>query len=90
MTVRLIGFQVAKISGKPFKSKLKINTVRGYLVHPITERECYIFEEDDSYVECKQCYIHSIPTPISVPIEKPTWKKSLSTLLGKLWRNNLH
>lgn len=52
-----IGQQVCKVSRKPFKSDEKINTVRAYMVHPVTARDCYLFEEDDSYVEQKQCSI---------------------------------
>lgn len=52
-----IGQPVLKDSGKPFKSRLKINTVKGYMIHPITGHECYLFKEDDSYVEQKQCSI---------------------------------
>ena len=56
-----IGKKVKKISNKPFKSSLKVNTVRdiglhlelcrvkGYPVH------CFVFEEDNSYVACGSC-----------------------------------
>jgi hypothetical protein len=50
-----IGQETVKKSGKPFKSKLKVNTVAGFMVHPKTGRPCYIFLEDDSYVECFMC-----------------------------------
>lgn len=42
-------------SGKPFKSGLKINTVKGVINHPILNIPAYVFEEDDSYVECRRC-----------------------------------
>ena len=54
-----IGIQVIKKSGKPFKSKLKVNTISGYMVHPVTGRDCYLFIEDETYVECKQCVVSS-------------------------------
>lgn len=51
----LIGQQVVKRSGKPFKSGAKIGTVKGLTVHPTTQRACFTFEEDDTYVECGRC-----------------------------------
>jgi hypothetical protein len=49
-----IGKQVYKhLSGKPFKSTLKYNTVKGVINHPILNIPAYTFEEDDSYVACK-------------------------------------
>lgn len=52
----LIGKKVIKFpSHKPFKSGLKTNTVKGVITHEITGRPAFIFEEDDSYVECRQC-----------------------------------
>lgn len=50
-----IGKQVKKISGKPFQSGSKTNTVNSIGLHPITGRFVYTFEEDSSFVECKQC-----------------------------------
>lgn len=42
---------------KPFKSGFFINTVKGVIEHPILEIPAYTFEEDDSYVECRRCYL---------------------------------
>lgn len=42
---------------KPFKSKLKINTVKGVINHPILNIPAYTFVEDDSYMACKFCII---------------------------------
>lgn len=53
--VEVIGTFVVKTSRKPFKSKLKQNTVKGYMIHPLTGKDCYTFIEDDSYVECFRC-----------------------------------
>ncbi len=47
--------KVKKKSGKPFKSKEKVNTVKDIITHPITGNPAYLFYEDDSYVEVKQC-----------------------------------
>jgi len=45
------GIKVEKISGRPFKSKLKINTIKGIINHPErVGKFAYLFEEDDSYV----------------------------------------
>lgn len=52
-----IGKQVYKPSGKPFKSRNKINTVTGLMNHPVTGRACYTFEEDDSHVEIIKCKV---------------------------------
>lgn len=52
----LIGKKVIKFpSNKPFKSGFKTNTVKDVIVHEITGRPAFTFEEDDSYVECRQC-----------------------------------
>ena len=49
---------VSKISGKPFKSANKINTVSGYMLHPnLNDKMCFTFVEDDSYVECRRCQL---------------------------------
>ena len=42
---------------RPFKSGQKINTIKGVMVHPITGRPAYTFEEDDSHVEAFRCKI---------------------------------
>jgi hypothetical protein len=59
-----IGKRVCKCSitrqvpnNKPFKSRLKINTIKGVINHPKLNKPAYIFEEDDSYVECRGCII---------------------------------
>jgi len=52
----LIGKKVIKYpSNKPFKSGFKVNTVKSIITHEITGRPAFTFEEDDSYVECRQC-----------------------------------
>lgn len=50
----LIGKKVFKPSGKPFKSGLKINTVKAITSHPILNIPAFTFEEDDSLVECRR------------------------------------
>lgn len=52
-----IGKKVFKTSKKPFKSKNQINTISGVINHPILNIPTYVFLEDDSYVECRQCEI---------------------------------
>jgi len=42
---------------KPFKSKNRINTIKGVITHPELGIPAYTFEEDDSYVECRRCKI---------------------------------
>jgi hypothetical protein len=51
----LIGKKVKKVSGKPFKSSLKINTVAFICFKPQLQRQCFCFHEDDSFVECFRC-----------------------------------
>ena len=52
----MIGVRVYKNSNKPFKSGEKINTVKGAdVIHPVTNRLCFTFEEDETYVECHRC-----------------------------------
>lgn len=55
VTESYIGLKVEKISKKPFKSTYKINTIKGYFIHPVLNILCFIFEEDSSYVECRRC-----------------------------------
>lgn len=50
-----IGTKVVKLSGKPFKSTLKVNTVKGLTNNPYTDKISYTFNEDDSSVECFRC-----------------------------------
>lgn len=57
----MIGKQVVKCSGngkrasKPFKSGNKQNTVKDLIVSPYTNKLAFIFNEDDSCVDCDQC-----------------------------------
>ncbi len=51
----VIGKNVRKQSNKPFKSGNKMNTVRGIVQHKETPNFAFIFEEDDSEVECWRC-----------------------------------
>lgn len=54
----MIGKKVEKnLSGKPFKSGSKINTVKGVVKHPVLGIPAFTFEEDDSYVECRRCQV---------------------------------
>jgi len=46
-----IGDRVKKVSGKPFKSRSKINTVKGFTINIHTGREAYTFFEDISIVD---------------------------------------
>ena len=47
-----IGKFVSKI-----KSGNKINTVNGIINHPVLNIPAFTFIEDDSYVECRRCYL---------------------------------
>ncbi len=49
-----IGKKVTK-TGRPFKSGRGANTVRGIVLHPKKKTPAFIFEEDDSVVECSGC-----------------------------------
>ncbi len=53
----LIGERVCKNSNKPFKSGDKINTVKGVVVNEHINKYAFIFEEDDSNVECWRCTV---------------------------------
>lgn len=58
-----IGKKVYKKSGKPFKSHLWVNTVKGIGIMTVlskgklVERLCYTFEEDDSMVSAEICEV---------------------------------
>jgi hypothetical protein len=68
-----IGKQVVKVSGKPFKSKEKANTVTGVVTHPVTGLHGFTFVEDDSVVECFRTVLIS---------GKPSWDEAPSWALG--------
>ena len=53
----IVGDRVSKISGKPFKSKLKVNTVKAIIMNDFTHKEGLAFVEDDSVVDAYQCQI---------------------------------
>jgi len=52
-----IGKLVRKVSHRPFKSALKVNTVMNVIPHPITDNPAYTFKEDDSCVQCISCEV---------------------------------
>mgnify|MGYP003418282412 FL=1 len=56
----LIGRKVMKRTGKPFKSTLKINTIKGIIIHEDTGNQAFIFQEDNSYVELPMCIMADI------------------------------
>lgn len=51
-----IGKKVYK-EKKPFKSGLRVNTVKDVIIHPQLKIPAYTFIEDDSYVECRRCEV---------------------------------
>lgn len=52
-----IGKRVRKISGKPFKSQQKVNTVRAVCVHDHRPGLAFTFMEDASQVSCETCVL---------------------------------
>lgn len=50
--------KATKKSGKPFKSRLKENTVKDFCINPHTGEHAYSFIEDESIVDLKQLDIH--------------------------------
>lgn len=60
-----IGKRVRKITGKPFKSTFKINTVIGVCVHEHRPVLAFRFKEDASHVSCETCVL--VPEEQSVP-----------------------
>jgi hypothetical protein len=69
--VTLIGRQCRKTgSGKPFKSGLAVNTIKGVINHPILAIPAFTFVEDESYVECRRCEV--LPAQESVPTARTT------------------
>lgn len=51
----MLYLKVAKKSGKPFKSQLKANTVKGETINPNTGKKAYTFWEDESIVDQDIC-----------------------------------
>jgi hypothetical protein len=47
--------KVSKKSNKPFKSGSKINTVRGTVINPYTNKPAFVFFEDNSIVDQYIC-----------------------------------
>jgi hypothetical protein len=42
---------------KPFKSGFQTNTIKDVVMHEFIDEPAYVFNEDDSYVECRRCKI---------------------------------
>jgi hypothetical protein len=42
---------------KTFKSGLLVNTVKDVVMHDFLNIPAYIFEEDDTQVECRRCKV---------------------------------
>ena len=63
--VSWIGKEVVKKSKKPFKSKLIVNTVKGFEIDETRKpfRPVFTFVEDDSKVYCKKINLKSNITP---------------------------
>lgn len=62
-----VGKKVRKISGKPFKSTLRWNTVKAIVEHPVTKVPSFLLEEDDTIVEATKCTTKSDKSsPITV------------------------
>jgi hypothetical protein len=54
----VVGKKVEKYSGKPFKSGIKINTVKSVINDPhLKNKKAYTFEEDDSIVTIDRCKV---------------------------------
>lgn len=51
----MVGAVVHKNTNKPFKSRLRYNTVKGLAKNEQTGIMGFLFEEDDSIVECWRC-----------------------------------
>ena len=67
-----LGRQVVKYSGSSFKSGEKINTVSGFRSHPVTENFCFLFVEDETFVECRRCRVVEIKnTEFQSPVLTP-------------------
>ena len=64
---------VRKLSNKPFKSGLTINTVKETTINPKTGNPAYSFEEDNSIVDCFKCketWIYDPSAPFWPWVEK--------------------
>lgn len=58
-----IGQKVYKHGFSKFKSGLSVNTIKNVIVHPVTGQAAFTFYEDDSYVQCKKCFLKEIKKP---------------------------
>lgn len=54
-----VGAKVGKLSGKPFKSGLKVDTVKSFGANPATGNPAFFMESCGSCVECKVCFFVS-------------------------------
>lgn len=59
--VRKVNIKKRKSNKKKFKSGKYCNTVKGVIDHPVLGIPAFVFEEDESYVECRRCEI-AIPS----------------------------
>lgn len=67
-------------SPKPFKSGFKVNTVKGIVMHDNTDNLAFVFEEDESQVECWRCSI--APTdPTTNRMTEDQWKNRAEHLI---------
>jgi len=53
----LVNKKVRKKSDKPFKSTLKINTIKEVILHPFDLTVAFTFNEDDSIVKMEVCEV---------------------------------
>lgn len=54
-----VGRKVRKCSGKPFKSGNQLATVKSLETHPKLDLPVFRFEEDDSIVEVRRCFVET-------------------------------
>ena len=55
--VHKVNIKKLKSNKKKFKSGKLCNTVKGVVDHPVLGIPAYVFEEDESVVECRRCEI---------------------------------
>lgn len=80
-----IGKQVFKPSGKPFKSTLKFNTVKGVVCNPNTGKVAFTFVEDDSFVDVDKCEEMNEPHKVSEPSDMLTFYREYQAAHGTLF-----
>jgi hypothetical protein len=85
-----IGRRVVKRSSKPFKSKLKVATVKDVVPHPQRPRHfAFSFVEDESIVACEMLTLEKAMLPLGHGYEVEVLKSHEKGWYGQVYLNGI-